>query len=347
MSSKPGQSCPGSMSFAVVLPANLQAWLASVGELLMNGGYGARPYGSLENFVRRASYSKIQLDLLPSTAAEPSRKSFTPLPPMGMTSAGSVCLLPTWVRLTGESESSSSAWPTPDANLFNDGQTMEAWSARHDRERLKGYNGNGGGTPLAMAVQFWPTPNRQDAAISGENYTEQDHAERERLKKSNNPNLGGLQKHLANVVNWPTPNLADSRVETSTRTQEQHEAIEAAAKASNPNLGGLQKRLSDVVNWATPTALDSSSTGNRNKPGSKANPGVSLTDQTERGISYETIRKGIPGTTPTTRLNPAWVTQLMGFPDGWLDVGPPDKAKPKRTGKLRERAKSSKDEPTS
>jgi hypothetical protein len=57
--------------------------------------------------------------------------------------------------------------PTPDAAAFNDGQTPEAWAARHARELAKGYNGNGGGTPLAGVVQFLPTPEASDATGGG------------------------------------------------------------------------------------------------------------------------------------------------------------------------------------
>jgi hypothetical protein len=46
--------------------------------------------------------------------------------------------------------------PTPDAGVFNDGQTIETWAKRNEKERAKGYNGNGGGIPLAMAVKFLP-----------------------------------------------------------------------------------------------------------------------------------------------------------------------------------------------
>jgi len=47
--------------------------------------------------------------------------------------------------------------PTPDAAVFNDGQSPEVYRARKARELAKGYNGNGGGTPLAMAVRLLPT----------------------------------------------------------------------------------------------------------------------------------------------------------------------------------------------
>lgn len=54
-------------------------------------------------------------------------------------------------------------WPTPDSGVFNDGQTAKAWEARHQKESAKGYNGNGGGTPLAMAVRLpqWATPRKE------------------------------------------------------------------------------------------------------------------------------------------------------------------------------------------
>lgn len=47
---------------------------------------------------------------------------------------------------------------TPDAGVFNDGQDVEVWKERNAREREKGYNGNGGGVPLAMQVRLLPTP---------------------------------------------------------------------------------------------------------------------------------------------------------------------------------------------
>jgi hypothetical protein len=58
-------------------------------------------------------------------------------------------------------------WPTPDSALLNDGQTPERRAKRKARELEKGYNGNGGGEPLAYAAAQWPTPTGMDAASSG------------------------------------------------------------------------------------------------------------------------------------------------------------------------------------
>jgi hypothetical protein len=93
-------------------------------------------------------------------------------PSSGMTRRGTAYAPPTSAHLTAGSASSSSPGPlmaTPDASVFNDGQTLEAWQKRHERERAKGYNGNGGGTPLAMQVQMLPTPQARDTTNGGPN----------------------------------------------------------------------------------------------------------------------------------------------------------------------------------
>lgn len=51
-------------------------------------------------------------------------------------------------------------WPTPNASNVNDGESLETWEARRQENLKKGYNGNGQGTPLAIAALMsgWPTP---------------------------------------------------------------------------------------------------------------------------------------------------------------------------------------------
>jgi hypothetical protein len=58
-------------------------------------------------------------------------------------------------------------WPTPTASNPNEHETPESWLARRERERAKGRNGNGIGTPLGMAVKLWPTPLGSDGAKGG------------------------------------------------------------------------------------------------------------------------------------------------------------------------------------
>lgn len=52
-------------------------------------------------------------------------------------------------------------WPTPAANNPNDGETLESWDRRQEKNKAKHNNGNGAGTPLAIKVRQenknWPT----------------------------------------------------------------------------------------------------------------------------------------------------------------------------------------------
>ena len=54
--------------------------------------------------------------------------------------------------------------PTPVAGAFNDGESVESWLARRDRQKKLGRNGNGIGTPLAIAIRLLPTPMASDSA---------------------------------------------------------------------------------------------------------------------------------------------------------------------------------------
>jgi DNA (cytosine-5)-methyltransferase 1 len=58
-------------------------------------------------------------------------------------------------------------WPIPDASVANDGETLESWEARRERVKATGINGNGMGTPLAVAARLWPTATTGDANGSG------------------------------------------------------------------------------------------------------------------------------------------------------------------------------------
>src|ERR1043165_3861074 len=53
--------------------------------------------------------------------------------------------------------------PTPTASNPNDGESLESWEARRQRNLAKGINGNGQGTPLAIAVKLLPTPMAGDS----------------------------------------------------------------------------------------------------------------------------------------------------------------------------------------
>ena len=64
-----------------------------------------------------------------------------------------------------KSDSGCSGWATPDANVMNDGETLESWQERAKRLKAKHHNGNGAGMPIAIQSQLagWPTPRTTDS----------------------------------------------------------------------------------------------------------------------------------------------------------------------------------------
>ena len=59
--------------------------------------------------------------------------------------------------------------PTPSAMNPNDGEDLATWEARRQRVKAQHKNGNGFGTPLAIAVQLLPTPRASDGEKGGPN----------------------------------------------------------------------------------------------------------------------------------------------------------------------------------
>lgn len=59
-------------------------------------------------------------------------------------------------------EGAAKAWPTPAASVINDGEPLEKWEERRQRNLAKHVNGNGHGTPLTIAAQAWATPTSRD-----------------------------------------------------------------------------------------------------------------------------------------------------------------------------------------
>jgi len=66
------------------------------------------------------------------------------------------------------------SWPTPSGAVVNDGETLESWEARKQRNLEKHCNGNGMGTPLTIAVKQWGTPAANDHK-SGRGNNERDY----------------------------------------------------------------------------------------------------------------------------------------------------------------------------
>ena len=66
----------------------------------------------------------------------------------------------------GSLEEQARLWSTPDASVANDQEDPASFVARQRREKAKGRNGNGMGTPLAMQAKLWATPTSHERTHS-------------------------------------------------------------------------------------------------------------------------------------------------------------------------------------
>lgn len=98
---------------------------------------------------------------------------------------------------------------------------------------------------------------------------------------------------------WPTP---DASVMQDGETLRHRKEWLGQADQANRNTNGNSQ------DWYTPTRADHTATYQSDKAikeGWKPRLNEQVRGQRKMGVG---------------KLNPAWVTQLMGFPDGWLDV---------------------------
>lgn len=72
---------------------------------------------------------------------------------------------------SGSSSTPGRLLPTPTATNPNEGESVESWEARRQKNLAKGINGNGQGTPLGIAVKLLPTPRTSDTNGIGQHGT--------------------------------------------------------------------------------------------------------------------------------------------------------------------------------
>lgn len=226
-------------------------------------------------------------------------------PRSGMMRSGTVYPLPPSAPLTKGTGSSS--WPTVTVH------------GNHNRKGASAESGDG----LATAVRNWPTPR------ASEN-------ENRQTKPTPSQLRGEHGMNLATAVNWPTPTASDH------------------TGPGRSGQGGLNLRTAAA--WATPTAARDWRSGKASEA-THARNSRPLNEQVQRGWPTPTAsmttegdlqqafyRSDDPRRPPCVgqALNPAWVEQLQGFPDGWTEVGPQDPESPKGNGKRRGSRKGSK-----
>lgn len=132
---------------------------------------------------------------------------------------------------------SLSIWPTMDACVFQDGESLETWLARRELLKEAKQNGNGCGTPLTMA-----------ALLSGRG---------EELCSPSTSPAEKTSKHSANeghsfliLTGWATPSSRDWRSDRSQKTTEElygNKGLPLARQA----LGAILKSSSVTMEKAT------------------------------------------------------------------------------------------------
>jgi len=114
--------------------------------------------------------------------------------------------------------------PTPAACNPQDGEELQTWLARRELIKAQKKNGNGMGTPLAIAVQMWPTAQARD------------------WKGPSGRSIKGTERDLPMAVQiWPTPAARDWR-DNGTEP--------AAQDRKSPNIAAIVMRVShpDQIN---------------------------------------------------------------------------------------------------
>lgn len=146
--------------------------------------------------------------------------------------------------------------PTPTASNPNDGESLESWEARRQRNLAKGINGNGQGTPLAIAVKLLPTPRVSDGTKGGPN---------QRGSK------GDLM--LPSAAAQLLPKQPAPRVDAKSPSTTPEDSAPAATDAPTPNSDGPMKLLPTPTTGAqekSTRALTSSSENGRRDGGGQS-----------------------------------------------------------------------------
>ena len=318
-------------SFMPESRASHGASLANTAEQPTSDGYGATSSESSLRSNQGTSFLKKCLGLF---TEEVLVSSYPTLPKRGSMRNGTVSRRQKSARRT--SANGCSSWPTPvdydstpggPNNHYKGLAQMMQWpTARaEDGESCGGHNAREAADSLRAAVT-WPTPDSfMDMNAN---------------KKANQENRNGNNTVLsAATAQWPTPNVPNRGCESQ------------ASKDNRPDSGGID--LQTAVLWPTPNAPNggrTSNTSNYREDGSKRQAELAAVvisgpqapdSHSTSGKSQELwqtphaavgghISRGgdrknepyLPGQVKQYakgRLNPLWVSQLMGVAVGWCD----------------------------
>jgi hypothetical protein len=231
----------------------------------------------------------------------------------------------TYMRGNPTLKGAAATWPTPDATVSNDGEEPETFLIRQEILRARGINGNGMGTPLAMAAKLWPTPDTMDGP----------HGARGVSSNKDHQSANSLD---AAAKQWPTPAARDWRSDSSQMTSEElygtkgrplsRVAMEWSTPSVADTTGGRMNRsgprsaeqlLKGQANtlmdqWMTPRVASGAYTRDSGDPDKER---LTLEGQASFHQVHPTYPVGGVSSQPRRSLNPLFVEWLMGWPPGW------------------------------
>jgi hypothetical protein len=223
----------------------------------------------------------------------------------------------------------ASSWPTPDAAVSNDGEYPDSFLARQDRQKARGINGNGMGTPLAMAAKLWPTVAASEARQGFQRRPEGMASEQN-------------QQSLTTIAMlWPTPIAANHRSiyasdETHAKTEHARPLNEFVGRWRTPTIS--EEKHGDSPNWIPDAKAGDHSLNRQASPWMTPRTVVgSYTrdsgDPTKERLTLEgqaALASFLPDPPISTvgeessrirrTLNPLFVEWLMGWPPGWTSL---------------------------
>jgi hypothetical protein len=183
------------------------------------------------------------------------------------------------------------SWPTPNAQVSQDGESPETWLKRKEAMKAKGYNGNGCGTPLTIAVQLhgqaapasssslgsrqglWPTARSLDGSVneSLETWTARYHRKEAEGINLHRPLPIAVMQEQVKAQDFPTPRTCDWKsspnADSNIKRMEVGQATLAEFVHAKHKKGDL---------WSTPRTGATESSRPNNKGG------IPLADQAKR-----------------------------------------------------------------
>lgn len=256
---------------------------------------------------------------------------------------GRCFLRPTWVPRIAVIASGS--WPTPDAQVMNDGQSLESWQEFCLRSKEKHGNGNGHGTTLAIASLSWATTMVQDSKQTGSAISDMQSLHQQASHWPTPMGMAGIDhrgklglggEFSSFVMRWGTSRVAEgctnSTLPDDPRRQhlleEQVSALcspqgrtrepsgsssRSDTPTSSPHSEEIRQILQRLPDWCRDPAIcfDSSA----RKAAARKQPALlSDEDSSRLSIAWRALQQSYW----RARLNPRFVEWLMGLPPGWV-----------------------------